>query len=96
MLSNLPSQTQQQIEILRPIVKERLAKMEAYGEHWDDKPVCQTIVTVSGISLHDWFAERYAHVAHERGQRCGKVPRRLGTAIAPGQCHRYTFNSLGE
>jgi hypothetical protein len=32
------------------MVEERLAKMEAYGEHWDDKPVCQTIVIVSGIS----------------------------------------------
>ncbi|KAN0118582.1 Cytochrome P450, partial [Russula decolorans] len=38
MLSNLPSQTQQQIEFLRPMVEERLAKMEEYGEHWDDKP----------------------------------------------------------
>ena len=26
--------------------------MEEYGEHWDDKPVCQVIVTVSSISLH--------------------------------------------
>ncbi|KAF8488648.1 cytochrome P450 [Russula emetica] len=38
MLSNLPSQAQQQIELIRPMVKERLAKMEEYGEHWDDKP----------------------------------------------------------
>jgi hypothetical protein len=52
MLSNLPSQIQQQAEFIRPMVEERLAKMEKYGEHWDDKPVCQTIVTTSGISLH--------------------------------------------
>ena len=48
MLSNLPLQIQQEIEFIRPMVEERFAKME-YGEDWDDKPVCQTIVP--GISL---------------------------------------------
>jgi hypothetical protein len=43
MLSNLPSQIQQEIEFIRPIVKERFAKMEEYGEEWDDKPVWQTL-----------------------------------------------------
>ncbi|KAH9992092.1 cytochrome P450 [Russula vinacea] len=38
MLSNLPSQIQQQIEFIRPMVEERFAKMEEYGEDWDDKP----------------------------------------------------------
>ncbi|KAF8467544.1 cytochrome P450 [Russula ochroleuca] len=38
MLPNLPSQIQQEIEFIRPIVEERLAKMEEYGEDWDDKP----------------------------------------------------------
>jgi hypothetical protein len=28
------------------MVEERSAKMEEYGEEWDDKPVCQTITTV--------------------------------------------------
>jgi len=41
MLSNLPSQIQQEIEFIRPMVEERLSKMEEYGEDWDDKPVCQ-------------------------------------------------------
>ena len=49
MLSNLPLQIQQEIEFIRPMVEERFAKME-YGEDWDDKPVCQTIVP--GISLN--------------------------------------------
>jgi hypothetical protein len=52
MLSNVPSQIQQEIEFIRPIFEERFAKMEEYGEDWDDKPVCQTIVTVSDILLH--------------------------------------------
>jgi hypothetical protein len=26
------------------MVEERLAKMDEYGEDWDDKPVCQTIL----------------------------------------------------
>jgi hypothetical protein len=50
MLSNLPSQIQQEIEFIRPMVEERFAKMEEYGEDWDDKPVCQTIV---------WYLSHY-------------------------------------
>jgi len=38
MLSNLPSQIQQEIEFIRPMVEERFAKMEEYGEDWDDQP----------------------------------------------------------
>ncbi len=44
MLSNLPSQIRQEIEFIRPIVEERFAMIEEYGEDWDDKPVCQTIL----------------------------------------------------
>jgi hypothetical protein len=50
MLSNIPAQIQREIEYIRPIVEERFAKMEEYGEDWIDKPVCQTIL--SDISLH--------------------------------------------
>ena len=46
MISNLSSQIQQQIEFIRPMVEERFAKMEEYGEDWDDKPVCRTIMLV--------------------------------------------------
>jgi cytochrome P450 len=38
MISNLPSQFRQQEELIRPIVEERFAKMEEFGENWDDKP----------------------------------------------------------
>ncbi|KAF8463174.1 cytochrome P450 [Russula ochroleuca] len=38
MISNLPSQIQQEIGFIRPMVEERFAKMEEYGEDWDDKP----------------------------------------------------------
>jgi hypothetical protein len=51
MLSNLPSQIRQEIEFIRPIVEERFAKMEEYGEDWDDKPVCRTTVSECVISL---------------------------------------------
>ena len=55
LLSNLPSQIRQEIEFIRPIVEERFAKMDEYGEDWDDKPVRQTIVSVmshlTGVSL---------------------------------------------
>ena len=46
MLSNLPSQIQQEIEFIRPMVEERFAMMEEYGEDWDDKPVRRTIVGI--------------------------------------------------
>ena len=39
MLSNLPSQIRQEMEFIRPMVEERFAKMEEFGEDWDDKPV---------------------------------------------------------
>ncbi len=52
MLSNIPSQIQQEIEFIRPLVEERFAKMEEHGADWDDKPVCQAIVFF--ISLITW------------------------------------------
>jgi hypothetical protein len=51
MLSSLPSQIRQEIEFIRPIVEERFAKMEEYGEDWDDKPVCRAIVSERVVSL---------------------------------------------
>jgi hypothetical protein len=42
------------------------------------------------------FTERYADVADERGQGCGEVPRRLGTAIALGQFCSYPYNDFGK
>ncbi|KAI0292784.1 cytochrome P450 [Russula brevipes] len=38
MLSSLPSQIRQEIEFIRPMVEERFAKMEEFGDDWDDKP----------------------------------------------------------
>ncbi|KAH9975536.1 cytochrome P450 [Lactifluus volemus] len=38
MLSNIPSQIRQETEFIRPMVEERFAKMEEFGEDWDDKP----------------------------------------------------------
>jgi cytochrome P450 len=38
ILSNLPFQIQQETEYIRPMVEERFAKMEEYGDDWDDKP----------------------------------------------------------
>jgi cytochrome P450 len=37
-LSNLPSQIRQETEFIRPMVEERFARMEEFGEDWDDKP----------------------------------------------------------
>ncbi|KAI9441480.1 cytochrome P450 [Lactarius indigo] len=38
VLSNLPSQIQQEMEFIRPMVEERFARMEEFGEDWDEKP----------------------------------------------------------
>jgi hypothetical protein len=64
MISNIPSQIQKEIEFIRPMVEERFAKMKEYGDDWDDKPVCQTTLSVP-LSLAGWFTERYGHVADE-------------------------------
>ncbi len=73
MLSSVPAQIQGEIEFIRPLFEERFAKMEEYDGDWDDKPVCLSIVTLSSISMHDRLAERFAHVAHERGPESGEV-----------------------
>ena len=83
MISSIPSQIQQEIEFIRPLVAERFAKMEDYGDDWDDKPVCLAIVSVP-LSLGGWFTERFAHVADERGEGSGEVRQDLGKAIAFG------------
>ena len=49
MLSNLSSEIQREIEFIRPMVEERFAMMEEYGEDWDDKPVCWTISSVVSL-----------------------------------------------
>ena len=94
MLSNLPSQVRQQVEFLRPMVEERFAKMEEFGDDWD-KPVCEHIILVF-LSLHGDITERYAHVADGRGQGSGEVPWRRGTAIARCQLCGYPLDISGE
>ena len=94
LFSSIPSQIQQEIEFIRPVVEERFAKMEEYGDNWDDKPVCH--ILISGISPDDRFTERYADVADERGQGSREVRRRLGAAIAPSQFCIYPYNLFGK
>jgi hypothetical protein len=55
MLSNLPSQIQQEMDFIRPMVEERFAKMEEFGDDWD-KPVCESIPFVV-LSLYDGVTE---------------------------------------
>ncbi|KAF8270428.1 cytochrome P450 [Lactarius quietus] len=38
VICGVPSQIRQVEEFIRPIVEERTAKMEEFGENWDDKP----------------------------------------------------------
>ncbi|KAH9000278.1 cytochrome P450 [Lactarius akahatsu] len=38
LLSNLPSRIRQEMEYIRPMVEERFARMEEFGDDWDDKP----------------------------------------------------------
>jgi hypothetical protein len=48
------------------------------------------------LTLTDGITERYAHVAYGRSQGCGKVTRRLGTAIALDQRCGRPFDLSGE
>jgi hypothetical protein len=56
MLSNLPSQIQQEIEFIKPMVEERFAKMEEFGEEWD-KPVCDFILLIALFSSRGGIIE---------------------------------------
>ncbi|KAH9976988.1 cytochrome P450 [Russula compacta] len=38
LISNIPSQVRSTMEFIRPLVEERFAKMEEFGETWDDAP----------------------------------------------------------
>ena len=95
ILSSHRSQIQQEVEYIRPMVEERFAKMEEYGEDWDDKPVCPTSFLESS-SLLSCIAERRAHVAHERGQGSREVSGRLRTAVAISQSYGYTYDGDGK
>ena len=55
MLPSIHSQIRQEIDFIRPMVEERFAKTEEYGEDWDDKPVCQAFT--SGTSFDGQFTE---------------------------------------
>ncbi|KAH9066646.1 cytochrome P450 [Lactarius vividus] len=61
-ISNLPSQIRQEMEYIRPMVEERFAKMEEFGEDWDDKPrkerrgalegLAQRLLVVNFAAIH--------------------------------------------
>lgn len=76
------------------MVEERFAKMEEYGDDWDDKPVSQTVMFGTLLDLR--FTDRYADVVDERGQGRREVSGRNGTANALGQFCGYPFNVFGK
>ena len=52
LISNIPSLIQQEMDFIRPLVEERFAKMEEFGEDWDDKPVrLSTLLNVNVIIM---------------------------------------------
>jgi hypothetical protein len=44
IVTKLPSEIRRTKELIRPIVEERLAKMEEFGGKWDDAPVRLLVV----------------------------------------------------
>jgi hypothetical protein len=55
LISNIPSLIQQEMEFIRPLVEERFAKMEEFGEDWDDKPVrLSTSLYVNVITMRSY------------------------------------------
>src|SRR6266404_6899291 len=52
MLSDFPSQIRQQMEFIRPMVEERFARMEEFGDDWDDKPVCPPASLNANITIN--------------------------------------------
>jgi hypothetical protein len=79
------------MEYIRPIVEERSAEMEGFGEDWDDAPVCLPVFLDSIMMIFLFYSyngntERHADVADERSPRSRKITRRLGPAIAHALC----------
>ena len=55
LISNIPLLIQQEMEFIRPLVEERFAKMEDFGEDWDDKPVrLSTSLNVNVIMMRSY------------------------------------------
>ena len=52
MISNLPSQIRKQKAFVKAMVEERLAKIEEFGENWDDKPVRLPISPDIHVIIH--------------------------------------------
>ncbi len=52
MLSSLPSQIRQEMDFIRPMVEERFAKMEEFGDDWEDKPVCPPASLNANITIN--------------------------------------------
>ncbi len=57
IISNLPSQIQQEMEFLRPMFEERLAKMGDLSEgDWGDKPVhCSFLFSIFVLLIGGWI-----------------------------------------
>jgi len=83
------------MDFIRPIVEERLAKMEEFGDTWDGAPVCWP-VSRDYLYSYDGTTGRYAHVADERSQRSREVTRRLSSTITRSQLFGRSFNCPGK
>jgi len=52
-VSTLPFYIRQMKQFLRPIIEERLAKIEELGETWDEAPVCPAgLLSISSFVIH--------------------------------------------
>jgi hypothetical protein len=95
MITSVPSKIREMAEFIRPLVEDRLAKLEEFGETWDDAPVrslgpflpCVRVVIVVVHCLGS--TGRYAYVADERSKGGREVSRRFGSEIAPDQLCGY-------
>ena len=65
MLSNIQFHIRQEMEFVKPIVEERSARMEEFGDDWD-KPVREPSWLVA-LCLPTGIIEWHAHVVDERG-----------------------------
>jgi hypothetical protein len=50
MITNVPSKIRQMAEFIRPLVEERLTKLEEFGETWDGAPV-RLVLFFCAVSL---------------------------------------------
>jgi len=72
VLTKVPSHIKRATELLRPIIEDRMAKLDQYGSDWPDKPVRFNRLTFHFTHRLSLDVERYGDLAYRESQSAGE------------------------